>query len=129
MIYSITTHNITVSVEAQYEYEASRPAERKYIFIYYVKITNNGKDTVQLLSRRWSIKNIENSIKVIEGDGVIGEQPILEPGQSHQYRSWSIIATPIGLMTGKYKMVNLTTQKEFWVDIPEFDLVTPFKLN
>lgn len=129
MIYSITTHNITVSVETRYEYEASRPAERKYIFVYYIKITNNSNETVQLLSRKWCIKNTENSIKVIEGDGVIGEQPVLSPGLSHQYRSWSILATPIGEMTGKYKMINVDTQQEFWIDIPEFDLVTPFVLN
>jgi ApaG protein len=129
MIYSITTHNITVSVESTYEIDASKPSLRKHVHSYRVTITNNSGNTVQLLRRKWYIKNTENETKIIEGEGVIGLQPILAPDEVHQYQSWSILTTAIGMMSGHYQMLNTLTDEMFLVDIPEFDLVAPFTLN
>lgn len=129
MIYQATTHDITVQIETRFEVEASKPSQDKYLHSYFVTIINESSDTVQLLRRKWFIQNTRNQTKVIEGDGVIGEQPILNPGEKHQYKSWSPIATPIGKMYGQYKMINVSSREMFWVDIPKFDLIAPFKLN
>lgn len=129
MIYSSTTHNITVTVESSYEVEASKPSIRKHVHSYHVTITNNSDNTVQLLRRKWFIKNTENEINVVEGEGVIGLQPILAPEEIHKYQSWSILSTPIGLMSGRFQMMNTLSNEMFWIEIPEFDLVAPFTLN
>ncbi len=129
MIYQASTRDIKVQVETRFEIDASKPSQDKYLHSYFVTIINESSNTVQLLRRKWMIKNTRNQTKVIEGDGVIGEQPILHPGDKHHYKSWSPIATPIGQMYGQYKMLNTSTQEVFWIDIPRFDLIAPFKLN
>lgn len=124
-----TTNNINIIVESRFESALSRPSQRKFIHAYFVTIHNKSDRNIKLLRREWKIQDAENKTKHVEGEGVIGEQPILNAGQQYSYKSWSPIATPIGQMSGKYLMMDLETSKEFWVDIPRFDLIAPFKLN
>ncbi|MDH3648348.1 MAG: ApaG domain, partial [Saprospiraceae bacterium] len=85
--------------------------------------------SVQLLKKHWFIFDSSGKVKEVEGDGVIGKQPILEPGQSHEYSSWCPLATAVGKMHGYYTMMRLDDRSLFQVGIPAFDLIAPFKLN
>lgn len=125
----LTTQGITVRVDAFYQFGESRPVDDSYIFAYRVKITNNSPFTVKLISRFWEIKNSLAEVRVVEGDGVIGQQPVLRPGEEHVYVSWSPIETPIGRMKGHYVMETQEEFRRFKVRIPEFHLIAPFILN
>lgn len=124
-----TTNGIRISVETFYQEDYSRPVEGKYIFAYRVTIENNSTQTVQLLRRHWYIVDSNGSVREVEGEGVIGQQPVLAPGESHQYVSWSHLMTDIGKMFGSYLMERVNDNEQFNVDIPEFRLIAPFKDN
>jgi ApaG protein len=126
---TLTTQGITVKVEIFYEEEHSRPREQKYIFAYRITIENHSNETVQLLRRYWQIRDSSGWSREVEGEGVIGQQPVLEPGESHQYISWCPISTDIGKMSGYYTMIRSADLEEFIVRIPDFKLISPFKLN
>lgn len=126
---ALTTRGIKVSVETQYQQAYSRPLEMKYIFSYHITIENLSNETVQLLRRHWYIFDSTGVIREVEGEGVIGKQPILEPGESHQYASWSPLMTEMGKMYGSYLFINQVDGEQFRVEIPEFHLLAPFKLN
>jgi len=126
---TLTTKGITISVETFYQQQHSKPLEAKFIFAYRVTIQNNNTSTVQLLSRYWKITDSNALVREVEGDGVIGRQPILNNGESHQYMSWSHLVTEIGKMSGHYTMLNISTGKTFDVQIPEFQLIAPSKLS
>ena len=128
-MYALNTHNIEVTVSVFYQELHSRPSDQKYVFAYQIGISNNRSEKVQLLRRHWIIKDSNGRIKEIEGEGVIGQQPILLPGQSHQYNSWVPLKTDIGIMYGTYLMKNLKTNQLFKVNIPVFKLIPPFKNN
>lgn len=123
------TNGIRVSVETFYQEDYSRPDESKFIFAYRITIKNESEFTVQLLRRHWRIVDSNGTVRVVEGEGVIGEQPILKPGQSHQYVSWSHLTTEIGKMDGNYLFVRLSDGSRFNATIPEFHLMAPFKMN
>lgn len=125
----LITEGIRVSVEAIYQNTHSRPKERRYIFSYRVTIENESRHTVQLLRRHWYIQDGSEEMREIEGKGVIGQQPVLHPGERHQYVSWCPMTSDIGKMYGTYQMMRLSTQDLFSVRIPEFKLIAPFKLN
>lgn len=125
----LTTNGVTVAVEVEYSPRNSNPEEGQYVFAYQITIINECPDTVQLLRRKWSIFDSIGERREVKGDGVIGEQPILKPGQIHRYNSWSPLRSMMGNMSGNYTMVNLTTNKEFDVEIPQFELVTAAKMN
>lgn len=125
----ITTKGITVAVESKYEERASNPDLYKYIFSYQVMIENNSDRTVQLIDRHWIIMDADNVMREVKGPGVIGQQPILAPGEYHTYSSWSVIKTPIGKMTGLYNMKAVITDEMFSVEIPEFKLIADFVYN
>lgn len=101
----------------------------QFAFAYTVTIENQSKDTVQLTSRRWKIKDSLNKTEVVEGEGIIGQKPILLPGEKHAYTSGCLLRSPFGAMKGHYTMINFTTTRKFNVSIPLFNLSVPFSLN
>jgi ApaG protein len=125
----LTTKGIKISVETSYQKDYSRPFENKYIFAYRIHIENMSSSIVQLMRRHWIIKDSSGATREVEGEGVIGKQPVLSPGESHQYISWSPLTSDIGKMYGTFLMLNKDTGTEFQVSIPEFKLIAPFKLN
>jgi len=126
---SLTTRSISIQVVAQYESDASNPNQNKYVFSYHVTIENRGLDAVQLLDRHWIIVDADNITREVKGPGVIGLQPVIEPGDHHSYNSWSVLRTPLGKMTGYYGMHNMQTGESFQVKIPTFKLVADFVYN
>ena len=125
----IKTHNIEISVEVKYWPESSVPGENHYFFIYVITIENKSGLTVQLLRRHWDIFDSIGDYRVVEGDGVVGETPVLEPGQKFEYNSGCNLTSDLGSMKGYYIFLNTLDYKEFKVDIPKFDLVVPARLN
>lgn len=125
----LTTNGITISVVTQYLPEHSDVRGNRYIFAYHISIENNSLHTVQLLRRKWNIMTATGSVRIVEGDGIIGLQPILAPGESHSYASYCDLSTEIGKMHGFYTMTRKDDGSLFEVQIPEFYMCTPFKLN
>ena len=123
---SQVTSGVAVSVETFYQADANQP---EFIFAYRVTIENQNVFPVQLLRRHWDIFDSNGAYREVDGDGVIGQQPILAPGESHQYISGCNLNTEMGRMSGYYEMVNLNTDQSFSVAIPAFDLIMPAKLN
>lgn len=123
-----TTHDIRVSVDIFYQDQYSQPENDKFFFAYKVRIENNSDETVQLLSRRWQIFDSNNISRKVEGEGVVGEQPILHPGDAHEYVSWCHLKTEIGKMEGSYLMEKDDYQR-FRVRIPAFNLVASCRMN
>ena len=126
---SMITEGVQVSVETFYQEDYSNPLQGEYMFAYRVEIENYNSFPVQLHRRHWFIFDSNATRREVEGEGVIGQQPILEPGGRHQYISGCNLNTEMGRMSGTYQMVNLNTQREFNVTIPAFDLIAPAKLN
>lgn len=126
---SIRTHNIEISVETFYLEEQSRPIENNYFFVYFITINNKSNFQVQLLKRHWDIFDSMGQIRTVDGEGVVGETPIIEPGQKFQYNSGCNLFSEIGYMKGYYTLIQLIDLKEFKVEIPKFSLIVPAKLN
>jgi len=124
-----TTKGVKITVETEYQPAYSSPAQFHYVFTYRITIENLGDQTIQLLSRHWYIHDASRDAKEVEGDGVVGEQPVLEPGETHNYVSGCNLKSGIGKMYGTYTMERILDGKRFKVKIPEFMLVAPFKLN
>ena len=112
-----------------YQDEYSNPANEQFMFAYRIEIENLSDYTIQLLRRQWFIFDSANTVKEVEGAGVVGVQPILEPGQVHAYVSGCQISTDVGSMRGNYSMIRVATETPFQVDIPEFALIVPYRLN
>ena len=100
------THSIRVEVLSRHSPENSRPQQGEWVFEYTVRITNQGSDTVQLISRHWIIADALDHVEEVKGPGVIGEQPVLAPGESFKYSSWCPLRTPTGMMFGEYQMAR-----------------------
>ena len=126
---TLTTNGIRISIETFYQQNYSRPLENKYIFAYRVSIENRSSKTVQVMRRHWYIKDSSGLTREVEGEGIVGKQPTLYPGEIHQYVSWSPLISDIGKMHGTYLLVNKDTGQEFRVSIPHFKLIAPFKNN
>ena len=122
--YTATTRGIAVSVEPAYLEEHSSPGNSQYVWAYHVTIENRGPETVQLLSRHWMITNARGELNEVKGPGVVGEQPILEPGESFQYTSGAPLNTPWGMMGGSYLMETESGER-FDIEIPTFSLDSP----
>lgn len=118
------TEGIKVSVEATYQSEFSSPHQQHYVFTYKVTIENHSTSTAQLLRRKWEISDAGELAKVVEGDGVVGQQPILEPGAKHQYVSGCNLKSGMGKMKGYYYMERLVDGKTLEIMIPEFQLIS-----
>jgi ApaG protein len=116
----LITNGITVIVEHFYHPRYSRPVEGQYVFAYRITIENNSSETVQLMRRHWYIWESTGLQREVEGEGVVGEQPTLEPGQRHQYVSWCHLSSGMGSMHGHYTMRNCVDDASFQVGIPRF---------
>jgi ApaG protein len=123
-MYRAVTRNIEVEVEPFYMPERSDPDENRYVWAYRVTIANRSEEWVQLLSRYWRITDEVGRVEEVQGPGVVGEQPELDPGDSYQYTSGCPLSTPSGVMVGHYTMRN-TEGELFDVAIPAFSLDLP----
>ncbi|MCH7864728.1 MAG: Co2+/Mg2+ efflux protein ApaG [Proteobacteria bacterium] len=122
--YAQTTAAIKVIVEPFYLEEQSEPEDNHYVWAYHVRIENNGQKTVQLMTRHWRITDSLGNTQEVQGDGVVGEQPVLTPGGSFEYTSGTPLGTPSGIMVGTYQMETESGDR-FDVDIPAFSLDSP----
>lgn len=118
-----TTEGIKVTVEVTYQPEFSSPHQHHYVFTYKVNIENNSSQTLQLMRRKWEIYDAGDVSKTVEGDGVVGQQPILEPGNKHEYVSGCNLKSGLGKMRGSFYMEKLFDGKFVEVKIPEFQLI------
>lgn len=123
------TRGIKISVDTTFEGTFYKNYKIHFAFGYRITIENQSKDSVQLTSRFWEIRDALNNMETVEGEGVIGKKPVLRPGESHTYSSGCLLSSPFGSMNGHYNMINFTSTKKFKVLIPSFKLSTPFALN
>ena len=121
-------YEITVSAAVQYLPEQSDEKAGRYVFAYTISIRNTGNATAQLISRHWIITDSQGLVQEVRGLGVVGEQPVLQPGAQHEYTSGTSIATPVGTMRGSYQMVAEDGTR-FEAPIPEFTLSVPRVLH
>ena len=121
---SETTDGVTVRVVTNFLEDQSVPAQARWFWSYHIRLENHRDDPVQLLSRHWKITDGRGNISHVDGDGVIGEQPLLQPGASHDYVSGCPLPTPSGMMEGHYRFIH-ADGSTFLVEIPRFRLVAP----
>lgn len=123
-MYTATTRKITVTVQPQYLDDRSSPDEDRYMWAYQVRIENGGEDTVQLRARYWHITDANGRVQEVRGAGVVGEQPVLKPGDSFEYTSGTPLPTPSGIMVGRYQMESERGER-FEIEVPAFSLDSP----
>lgn len=123
-MYQATTRAIQVTVTPAYQEEQSSPGENRYVWAYHIRIENHGTETVQLLNRYWHITDSLGHVEEVRGPGVVGEQPVLRPGEAYEYTSGCPLSTPSGIMLGSYEMQS-TDGNQFQVEIPAFSLDSP----
>ena len=124
----VVTKGIRVEVTSRYVAERSAPEDGEWFFAYTVRISNEGSQTVQLLSRHWIITDAEGRRQEVKGPGVVGEQPVLAPGESFKYSSWCPLKTPTGVMRGTYQMVR-AGGGQFDIEIAPFALKARYMVN
>ena len=125
---SAETRGVLVEVQSDYLEEQSHPASRRFVFAYTITVTNNGRDVVQLRSRHWVITDGLGDVEEVKGPGVVGEQPVLRPGESFRYTSGAVLTTERGTMKGTYQM-HFPEGGQFDARIAEFSLERPYSLN
>jgi ApaG protein len=123
-MYTQTTHSIRVTVKPVYLEDQSVPADNHFVWAYHVRLENEGERTVQLRTRYWRITDALGRVQEVRGPGVVGEQPVLEPGESFEYTSGTPLPTPSGIMAGSYRM-EAEDGEAFDVTIPAFSLDSP----
>ncbi|TDN81811.1 uncharacterized protein affecting Mg2+/Co2+ transport [Salegentibacter sp. 24] len=123
------TRGIKISVKTNFEGTFLKHLGSRFAFSYYITIENQSNDSVQLTSRFWKIKDALNHTEIVQGEGVIGQKPVLKPGESHNYQSGCLLSSPFGSMSGYYNMVSFSSTRKFRVKIPTFKLSAPFALN
>jgi len=123
--YVATTKGITIRVRSFYLDDQSRPEESHFLWAYRVRIENRGPVPVQLLKRTWRITDARGKVQLVHGDGVVGEQPVIQPGAAFEYKSGTPLSTPSGVMTGVYHMVETESGLDFDATIPLFSLDSP----
>jgi len=123
------TNNVRVEVESQYAPDHSQPFQNHWFFHYTVKITNEGEDTVQVISRHWWVTDATEQTDEYTGPGVVGEQPVLAPGESFNYTSGCPLKTSTGVMRGTFSMVSTETGDHFDVEIAPFALHEPYTVH
>jgi ApaG protein len=128
-VVSSRTEDVMVSVQTAYLPTQSNPSTDQYMFAYRIRITNESAQTVQLLRRMWIITDAYGRRRKVEGEGVVGQQPILAPGETHEYMSGCDFVSPVGQMRGYFYMVRKGQAGEFKVRIPTFTMATPSTLN
>ncbi len=124
----LVTKGVEIRVVTAFSRQDSNILNERFVFRYHVTITNKNPFAIRLLKRKWQIFDSVGTINIVQGDGVIGKTPRIEPGQSYEYSSWSHIKTEVGEMQGTYLMEK-DTGENFWVAIPVFQLIYPGKLN
>ncbi len=127
-MFQATTNAIQVRVEPQFLDEQSSPEDHQYFWAYYVEIENQGTEPVQLLGRHWRITNGHGDTQEVIGEGVVGEQPVIQPGETYSYTSGAPLGTPTGFMGGEYKMES-PEGEDFMIDIPAFSLDSPYDIH
>ena len=127
-MYSETTQEIKISVDTTFVEEQSEPDDFHFVWAYHIRIENEGGETVQLLRRHWHITDSQGRVHEVRGDGVVGEQPVLEPGEAFEYTSGTPLSTPSGFMVGSYQMVT-GEGNHFSVLIPAFSLDSPHDIS
>ncbi|HWZ21507.1 MAG TPA: Co2+/Mg2+ efflux protein ApaG [Cytophagaceae bacterium] len=123
------TNGIKVSVITAYQPEYSSPGQSHYVFNYRIYIENHSEYTIQLLRRHWFIYDSNGSERQVEGEGVVGQKPVIEPGDSYEYISGCNLNTEIGKMLGTYEMQRTVDENKFSVRIPAFNMIVPYRLN
>lgn len=123
------TQGISVSVETFYNEELSNPGLNEYIYSYEINIDNLSGFPFLLKARHWEITDALGNVRTVDGEGVVGQQPMLDPGQGFTYTSAVGVKTDMGKMTGHYIIENLSTKEEMHISIPLFYLYPPFKMN
>jgi ApaG protein len=123
------TQGIKVTVETEYQPEYSSPSQYHYVFTYRITIENKSDNTIQLLRRHWYINDAGHKTREVEGEGVVGQQPVIEPGNFHQYVSGCNLKSGLGRMHGYYLIERLVDKHQFKVTIPAFSMIVPFKNN
>lgn len=123
-----TTRGIRIQIRSEFVPERSSPRDSSYLFQYHVRVSNVGSETAQLISREWIITTAEGEVERVKGPGVVGEQPVLHPGESFEYTSYCPLKTAVGSMQGSYQMVT-TTGERFDAMISPFTLAVPNALN
>lgn len=122
------TRGIRVNVNARYVAERSRPLMNEFFFAYTIRISNEGRETVKLVSREWLIEDAEGRTEEVRGPGVVGEQPVLAPGEAFEYTSACPLTTPFGSMRGTYQMVTEAGER-FDAEIARFQLAEPYSIH
>lgn len=123
------TDGVKVTVETVYQSEYSNPGNDHFMFAYHITIENLGPHSIQLLRRHWLIYDSSGTKREIDGEGVVGLQPIIQPGEQHDYVSGCNLKSEMGYMEGSYQMLREIDGTVFDVNIPRFDLVAPFRMN
>ncbi|MBS1746859.1 MAG: Co2+/Mg2+ efflux protein ApaG [Bacteroidetes bacterium] len=123
------SEGVEISVECFYQSDYSNPANNEFMFAYRITIENHNNYSVKLLRRHWKIFDSNGEYRDVEGEGVVGVQPVLQSGKQFQYVSGCNLRSEMGRMFGIYEMENLKTKTEFEVNIPPFDLIAPLKMN
>jgi len=126
---SMISEGVEISVETFYQQDYSNPMQSEYMFAYRIAIENHNSFPVKLHRRHWYIFDSTGSTREVEGEGVVGVQPVLSPGEKYQYVSGCNLRTEMGRMHGTYQMENLNNKKIFEVNIPAFEMFVPFKNN
>ncbi|MBZ5858075.1 Co2+/Mg2+ efflux protein ApaG [Flavihumibacter profundi] len=126
---STTTQGVEVSVETYYQPDYSNPLSGEFMFAYRITIDNHNHFPVKLHRRHWHIFDSNGEFREVEGEGVVGVQPVLQPSERYQYVSGCNLRSEMGRMSGTYQMENVDTRKFFDVDIPAFEMIVPFKNN
>ena len=123
-MYTETTKSVRVTVKPVYLEDQSSPIEGHYVWAYHVQIENQGAQPVKLLNRHWRITDSQGRLQEVRGAGVVGEQPVLQPGEVYEYTSGTPLPTPSGIMVGSYQMQDAAGER-FDVAIPAFSLDSP----
>ena len=123
------TEGVSITVETFYQPAQSNPISAEYLFAYRITIENHNNFSIKLLRRRWHIFDSNGEHRDVEGEGVVGVQPVLQPAKQFQYVSGCNLRSELGRMFGTYEMENLNNKKVFEVKIPPFDLIAPLKMN
>jgi ApaG protein len=126
---SLISEGIEISVEAYFQQDYSNPLHSEYMFAYKIRIENHNSFPVKLHRRHWQIFDSNGTYREVEGEGVVGVQPVLSPGEKYQYVSGCNLKTEMGRMQGTYQMENLNNKKFFEVSIPAFEMFVPYRNN
>ena len=123
------TRGIKISVLTKFEGTHFKNYRIQFAFSYRITIENQSKDSVQLVSRHWEILDALNDLEIVDGEGVVGQKPVIKPGESYTYTSGCLLASPFGAMRGYFNMINFTSTRQFKVIVPAFRLSAPFAIN